>query len=427
MTEIDRTIAPEYKEIEKVDLVEARKKQLSNGVPLFVINAGSQELVKIEFLFPAGNIKSQKPLIAYCTNNMLKEGTRNSSSSEIAERLDYYGAFLETECHKDFASVVLYSLNKHLNKTIEILKEIILEPVFPQKELEVFLQNNKQKFMVSLSKVDFVARHKFTELLYGKEHPYGKVAEPEDYEQVKTEDLKEFYEQNYELSNANVIIAGYVTDDIVNIVDQAFGKVTATGKLAPGENSFKIKSGNQKDIIEKKDAIQSAIRIGRIMFSKTHPDYIPMQILNTVLGGYFGSRLMNNIREDKGYTYGIGSALVSLKQSGYFFITTEVGTDVTQKAINEIYYEVKRLREDLIPPAELELVKSYLMGVFVRSADGPFALADKLKGILEYGLSYEYYDRFIKTIRSITAEELRTLAQKYFKEEEMFELVVGKK
>lgn len=423
---MNRTLAPESKEIETIQLIKPEVQYLSNGVPVYVINAGTQELVKIEFIFPAGSAKEHKPLVANCTSNLLKEGTTKSTSAEIAEKLDFFGAFLEAECHKDNASISLYSLNKHLDKTFPLLAEVLLEPSFPVKELNLFLQNNKQKYVVSLSKVDFLARHKFNELLFGKDHPYGKLPEVTDYDNVNVEDLIQFYKEQYDLSTATVIIAGKVEEHHFELLEKLFGKVQVTEK--PDQAHFPAPvSGRNKEIVEKQDAIQSALRIGKIMFNKTHPDYIPMQILNCVLGGYFGSRLMNNIREDKGYTYGIGSALVSMKYTGYFFITTEVGVDVTQKAINEIYYELKRLREDLIPKEELELVKNYLLGMFIRSADGPFALADKLKGVLEYGLTYEYFDRFIHTIKTITSEELQAMAQKYFKEEDQFELVVGKK
>jgi predicted Zn-dependent peptidase len=177
--------------------------------------------------------------------------------------------------------------------------------------------------------------------------------------------------------------------------------------------------------IEKEGAVQSAIRIGRVLFNKTHPDYLGMQVLNAVLGGYFGSRLMANIREDKGYTYGIGSGLVSMFGGGYFVISTEVGVEVTNAALKEIYYEIDKLQHELVGEDELELVRNYLIGVFLRSTDGPFAIGDRLKGIVGYGLGYEYYERYVETIRTITPEQLRDLANKYLKKEDLIELVVG--
>lgn len=174
------------------------------------------------------------------------------------------------------------------------------------------------------------------------------------------------------------------------------------------------------------DAVQSAIRIGRILFNKLDPDYHAMKVLNTVLGGYFGSRLMANIREEKGYTYGIGSRIISLRNAGYFFISTEVGADVCKPAIKEIYSEIKRLCDELVPDDELALVKSYMLGDFVRSVDGPFALAEKFKKIMLYNLGYDYYDTFVDTVRNVSSQQLRDLANKYLTENHLHELVVGK-
>ena len=166
--------------------------------------------------------------------------------------------------------------------------------------------------------------------------------------------------------------------------------------------------------------------MGKILFNKTHPDFMGLTVLNTVFGGYFGSRLMMNIREDKGFTYGIGSGLVSLHNSGFFFITSEVGADVSKDAINEIYKELRKLTEEKIPEDELNLVRNYMLGSFMRSIDGPFALAEKYKSVLEYNLDFDYYLKFIETIKNITSNDLLNLAQKYFTEDSMIELLVGK-
>jgi len=425
METLDRKIAPSYKPIESVELIEPKKITLDNGVELYAINAGSQEIVKIELIFPAGNTSEDKPLIGYTTNHMLKEGTKTKSSSEIAETLDYYGAFLENEYEKDNASLVLYSLNKHLPSTIDLFREIVTAPIFPEKELNVFLQNSRQKHIVNLSKVDALARYEFAALIFGDKHPYGAYPKVEDYDNVIRQDLIDFHEKNYQLGNCKILVSGNFNDKVLKLIIDSMSGGSANGKQT-GKKALKVPeiSANKK-FINKQEAIQSAIRLGRIMVNKTNPEYQDLQILNAILGGYFGSRLMTNIREDKGYTYGIGSAVVSLQNSGYFFISTEVGKEVSKNALSEIYYELNRLRNELIPEEELELVKNYLLGVFLRSVDGPFALAEKLKGLLEYGLDYSYYDRFINRVKNITSEELKLLANKYLQEEDLSELVVG--
>jgi predicted Zn-dependent peptidase len=215
-------------------------------------------------------------------------------------------------------------------------------------------------------------------------------------------------------------------------MEKVFERIVVPGKpieSIPFE-STKSLSGNQKvgvqEIIPRKEVFQSAIRVGKELFNRHHTDYAGMQVLNTVLGGYFGSRLMKNIREDKGYTYGIGSMIISLHHSGYFVIASEVGTGVTKKAVKEVFVEINRLRNELIPENELSLVKNYIMGQIIRMFDGPFATADTIKSILEYGLDFDYYDRTIETIMGITAVELRDLANKYLKPETFTEIIAGK-
>ena len=425
---IDRKIAPSTKLISTVDFVKAQKITLANNTPLYSINAGSQDLIKIEWLFDAGSRFNEQHLTANAANSLLKEGTKKMKSSEIAEKIDYYGAFLETECNKDSASVTLYSLNKHLPSTLPVVEDILKNAIFSEHEFDVYKQNSKQKLLVNNQKVDVLVRNHFNEIIFGKEHPYGVITQANDYDALQKTSIGNFYSQFYQASNCKIIVAGLVKDDTLKLIESYFGGNDWVGKTSVKKETIApTKVDKKQHLILKEDAVQSAIRIGKILFNKTHPDYFGMQVLNTILGGYFGSRLMNNIREDKGYTYGIGSAIASMQQGGYFFISTEVGVDVCQLAIDEIYLEIKKLRDELVPEDELELVRNYLLGTFIRSIDGAFALAEKFDSMLEYGLDYSYYDNYLHTIRTITPAQLRDLANKYLQQDELIEVVVGKK
>jgi zinc protease len=188
--------------------------------------------------------------------------------------------------------------------------------------------------------------------------------------------------------------------------------------------------GDQKaseHFLEKEEALQSAIRIGRRTINRSHADFPGLQVLNTILGGYFGSRLMANIREDKGYTYGIGSASVSLKNAGYFFIASEVGAEVCSKAIDEIDKEIEILKTQPVPDDELVLVRNYMLGSLLGSLENAFSHADKFKNIFFYGLGYDYYERYIQTVKDISAERIMELANKYFNAGDFERVIVGKK
>ncbi len=425
---LDRKISPAFKTIDHIEMIKASKQSLTNGVPVYAIHAGSQDLIKIEFLFAAGMFQQQRPLQAATVNTMLEEGTSKMNASQIADAVDYYGAFLETNVSQDHGSIVLYTLTKHLKSTLPIVEQVIKDAVFPQHELNTHLANKKQKFLVNKQKVANVARKRFTELLFGEKHPYGINVQDDDFNKITIPVLQEFYKKHYCSDNCKIILAGKVSEEIYELLNRYFGGNDWSGAADRKGNTIPASTTTEsKQLIYKDDALQSAIRIGKLLFNKTHPDFHPLQVLNTVYGGYFGSRLMSNIREDKGYTYGIGSGIISLQNAGYFFISTEVGVDVASSAIDEIYFEMDRLREELITPDELQLVKNYLLGTFLRSVDGPFAMADRFKGILHYNLGYDYFDKYIATIKSVSASELRTLANTYFDKNSMIELVVGKK
>jgi predicted Zn-dependent peptidase len=294
--------------------------------------------------------------------------------------------------------------------------------------LSVYQQNNKQRLTVENEKVGSIARRKFSEIIFGPAHPYGYFTKTEDYDKLTRTALQEFHRSHYVSDHCTILISGMVNQDTIATVNKVLGrkdwmKGNGVEAIVPASQPSEVKL----HYIKRDNAIQSAIRIGRPMFSKTHPDYVGMQVLNTILGGYFGSRLMKNIREEKGYTYGIGSAVVSLMHGGYFFITSEVGAEVCSPALTEIYNELEILRREPVAEDELQMVKNYMLGSFLKSIDGAFNLADRWKGIMFYNLGYDYYERYIKTVSMITPEELMALAQKYFGKENMSELVVGKK
>jgi predicted Zn-dependent peptidase len=433
MEVIDRKSSPQINDIKKAEIIRASELKLKSGIPVYHIKAGTQDLVKIELLFPAGMWQQPAPLVGSAVSSMLQQGTSKHSSKEIAEMVDYYGAFLETSVTHDFATVAIYSMNKHLANVLSVVEEIINDSVFGQNEWDVYLGNKKQSFIVNSKKVSVICQKKFSELLFGNEHPYGHNVTEQDFDKLKKEDAFNFYKQNYTSNGTIIVASGNVTDATLKLIEKHFGSLP---QPPPSEGAARVKvSPEGGDLegaagvhyIEKKDAVQSAIRMGKPLFTKPHPDYPGMLVLNTIFGGYFGSRLMANIREDKGYTYGIGSGIVSFSQAGYFTISTEVGVEVTNNTLKEIYFELNRMQTEKVSDSELALVRNYMLGTFLRSIDGPFALADRFKGIHFSGLGYEYYERYVETIRTIKADKLMELANTYWKKDEMIELVVGKK
>ncbi|MCW3076023.1 MAG: putative Zn-dependent peptidase [Bacteroidetes bacterium] len=426
---INRTQAPEFKTIEKVDVIKATPTKLQNGIELYTIDAGSQELIKLEFIFKAGMYYQPNTLIASATNSLLETGTKSFSANEISDGIDFFGSFIELGVGQDYACITLFSLNKYLNDSLKFIEEIIKYPVFSWNELNILITNKKQKYQINSQKVSVIARRKFSELLFGENHPYGIDVQEKDFDRININEVQAFYDNYYQSKNCTIIASGHLPENLTETLNGFFGEKEW------GTNPHKIITKNvplqttpqQIHFFEKPDAVQSAIKIGRVLFNKTHPDYFHFQVLNSILGGYFGSRLMTNIREDKGYTYGIGSGLMSLVNTGYFFISTEVGADVTSQALEETYKEIKILREDLVSDSELETVRNYILGQILRSVDGPFSLADKFKAIWEFDLDYSYFDRYFKAVQTVTPRQLRDMANKYLQQKDLIECVAGKK
>lgn len=422
----DRTTAPAFRQVEKIELIRAEPHIADNGLKIFTVNGGEQELVRIEFIFGNVNYNPFRSLQSYATNSMLNEGTSELSSSDIADKIDYYGAFLQTEYNYDQSSVTLYSLNKHLASTLPIVKAIISDSVFPQAELDTFIRNQVQKLSVNLEKNDFLSRKIFNNVLFGNTL-YGYDTRAEDYERISRGELEDHFRSAYQPSNCTVIISGRVTDKVLDLVDHLFGRDWPES-TPPVPNNFKFETGSGKEhYIEKADALQSAIRLGKLAINRSHPDFPGIQVLNTVLGGYFGSRLMANIREDKGYTYGIGSAVISLQNAGYFFVASEVGADVCGKALNEIDKEINILKKEPVAEEELSLVRNYMLGSMLGSLENAMSHADKFKNIYFSGLDYDYYRNYIHTVRTISPEALLELANKYFDTDLFERVIVGKK
>ncbi len=425
---LNRKKAPEFNSIDRVDIEHAKAFTLDNGIAVYTINSGSQELSKIEFLFKAGMYFQQQPLVASATNNLLETGTENYTANQLSDQIDFLGSFFECSVDQDYSSLVLFSLNRFLDKSLHYVEEIIKRPTFPKDEFDIYLSNKKQKHIVNSQKVNVLARRRFTELVFGDNHPYGRDVKTESFDGISIDSVKEFYQTHYQSGNCVIIASGKLPDNLINTLNDFFGKEAWGTPQTIVSKPIALNATKQnKHFIEKPDAIQSAIRIGRPLFNKTHPDYFKFQVLNTILGGYFGSRLMANIREDKGYTYGIGSNLASLVNGGYFFIATEVGTDVTANTLTEIYKEIKTLQTELVDEDELETVKNYILGQFLRSADGAYALADKFKAIHEFGLDYDYFEKYFDAVSHITPTEIKNLAITYLQEKDLIELVVGKK
>ncbi len=424
---LNRTEAPFIKDAIEFNLQLKPYQQytLDNGVNVYAIDAGSQEVLQLEMVFYAGNSYESGNAVAAATSHLLKNGTSTKSAFEINESFEYFGAFCSRSCHNETAVISLHTLNKYLPELLPVIKEMITDSTFKQEELDTYKQNSKQKLSVSLQKCDFVANRLIDSYLYGENHPYGKYITAADYDALTTEQLKAHFQQYYVNGECVIFVAGKLPENLFEQLNTQFGGLSITAKNTALPKSIILPATEKKYRIQNDAAgVQGAIRLATPFPNRKHPDFTKMMVLNTVFGGYFGSRLMSNIREEKGYTYGIHSYVQNHLQDTALLISTEAGKDVSEAAIEEIYKEMKLLTEELIDEEELLLVRNYLIGIILGDLDGPFQIIGRWKNIILNGLDEKYFYHSIETIKTIPAEELQVLAQQYFKPENFYELVV---
>ena len=410
----------------QLQLTEPKHIKLDNGIDTYIINKGQEEFTRFDIIYNAGSSLQPKSLIAGSTVSLLIDGTSKLSSSQIAHEIDYHGAYVDTTLSKDKAGITLYTLNKHLPKLLPLIGDMIVNASFSEKELQNYIHRKRHQFLLNNDKVKYKASVEFNKLIFGENTAYGRIAKLEDYDNINRENLVEFYNTHYNPQNSYVIVSGKITDETMSLINKHIGNIQNTKTNISYPEIDISKSITKKDkFVKKEGSLQSAIRIGMPIINKNHTDYNSLVVLNTVFGGYFGSRLMSNLREDKGFTYGISSYMINYKHGGYLSIATEVNAKHTNAALGEIKKELNKLCNESINNTELGLVKNYIYGTYLRSFDGPMALADRFRSAKDLDLNYSYYTNSLNEMMQQTPEQLLETANKYFNFDDMIKLVVG--
>lgn len=401
----------------------AKQYTAQNGTPIYAINCPEYEVVRISFVFHAGTITQRHPFAASATANMLAEGTKLYSSQQIAEKLDYYGSYFDINIDRDYAYITFCCLSKFFEATAEVIEQVILHPSFPESEVATYRAKRKQQLSIERRKVETLAREHFAHAMFGPDHPYGISYSEERYDTLTGEILREHYNRCYTAERCMVVCSGTISDDVLartrQIAEQLHPSAQSTmAEIPPFQTTHNLR-------IPHFGAVQSSIRMGRMLFARTHEDFIPMQVLSTLLGGYFGSRLMQNLREQNGFTYGVFSAMVNFQQAGYLAIATQVGSEVTEQALEEIASEIEKLRTERVPDEELELVKNIMAGEMMRILDGPFGIADVTTENILCGFDNSHIQHNLERIRQTTPEQIQSLAQRYLDPADLVTVVVG--
>lgn len=400
--------------------------QLSNGNTLYCFPSDALDIIKLDFTFEAGSAYQPTKLCAHAANKLFSEASQKYSVKEISEFFDYRGIAVEQTIDTFTGSFSVYSLRRYAEELFPLMAEIIQHPIFPQGEFEVYCNKRRQQLLSSFQKTNFLARNLFYEALYGKEHPLGCFATVEDLEKLTLEEVRNFYAQRYQLSNAHLVLGGSCDEALLKSFDKHFGSLASAGRCERIEVQSPKPQSQRRIHKTMPNSVQSTIRIGRLLpFGWDDPRYAQFMVLSTVLGGYFGSRLMSNVREDKGYTYGIYSQTQIYRGSIAFYITSEVGNNVVEPALKEIYHEITRLQDELVGEEELDIVRHYMEGDFIRSVDGIFECSERYRQMFATDVDERFTDLYFNALKTVTPEQLRELARQVLAPEQLVEVVVG--
>lgn len=422
---LDRTVAPPVQPLASVKLPAADVFLLPNGARLHVLRNNAQPVVRLQVVFNAGKWYEPTPGIALLTARMLLEGTRTRTARQIADEIAFYGASLECEQGFDRATLTLYCLTRHLGKLLPLVHDVLTEPTFPEAELTQLRTRTIQNVQVERQKTSYLAAEQFSQSLFGAAHPYGRKFDEVGFKQIQANQLRDFHQQAYNFAQAEIFLCGDVPAEQQQAVQQSLGNIRAAASLPLTSSAMEAVLHSTHDYVTVSGSTQAALRIGRHWPALQHADTHQLQVLVKVLGGYFGSRLMKNIREDKGFTYGIYASLGPREHATSFVIGSDVNASSADKAILEIQYELRRLQQELIPETELQTVKNYITGKFANELSTVFEQCDKYMNLVLQNLPADYYTHFVRNVNSVTADKLLDLAKQYLTPEDMLYVVAG--
>lgn len=421
---MNRTKAPKIDFINKLKTRDVETEQLKNGVKLYFIKSTNTEISEIIWHFNSGVWDQEELLVATLTAKMVTEGTKFLTSQQIADVFDLHGAHFTKSVAMHSTSFKLMALNKYLPKLVNTVSQILSQPLFDNNEFNVIRNETKQKFLIDLEEAETIARFTIEKNIYGHQHPYGWIASPDDYDKLNTTWIKKYFDKNYTSKNLSIIIVTNNKQAVKNSLTKEFENFNNSNKIIIKRN-FTIEPLLQTQYIEKKSSLQSAIRVGWRTFERNNSDYCDMMILDTLLGGYFGSRLMQNIRQKLGLTYSIYSSLTALKFDGTFQIISEVNKENKQKVLDEIIKEVNEIKTNFVSEAEILKLKNYLLGALLRSIDGNFNFASVLSYFLTYDTDFNFYSIFVDKVKNISPDKIQFLAKKYLDINKMYSVIVG--
>lgn len=426
---LDRRIKPHPTTPRTFHFPDWSVKELDNGMKVVLQQDSSLPLISIQVMLSFGStIDYDLPGIASVTAVLLSRGTKKRNDTQLFEDTASLGAALYSSCGWDYTQISISGLSKNTEDLLDMLAESLFEPSFSPSQFDFVIEQRLNSLTVNKDSTDYLAASGIEKTLFPN-HPYGlpSTGTEESLKKMTRDDVVRFYETNYHALDSYLIISGDIADS-----DALFKKVnTQFSSWKSGKErvlpTFTLPTKKQTEVvlIHKPDAVQSSIKVVHYGIDRNNLDLPKIRVMNTMFGGYFGSRLNLNIREEKGYTYGVGSAFSERKNVGYFAVSTQVRNEVTGAAVQEILLEMSRIKKELITDKELDMVKNYLIGRFPLKYETINHISGAIMEILFYQLPKNYPAEFRDALGKVTKEDVLEMANKYLHPECCAIIVAG--
>lgn len=424
-----RNRAPVAKELLQVRFPRPQEFRLANGVRVFVLEDRRLPVVQLSLRLRAGSLFEPKPGVADLTASTLNEGTRTRTAAQLAREVEETGGDLYASAAEELVTVSASGLAEYTDRLVELLADVLLHPSFPEDRLALMKSQTAAALTQARTDPNTLARELSTRTLYGAT-PYGRVApQPEEVRALTRADLVGFHERYYRPDGAILGVSGDVdAGALVKQLEAALAGWKPRGQVVELPRSeFAPRAAARIYLIDRPGSVQTLLHFGNLGIPRTHPDYAALAVANRILGGSFTSRLDQNLREDKGYTYGARSSVITPRWPGVWVASASVRTPVTEPAVGEFFKEFCRLQEEPVSPTELDRAKRALIGSFALTLESPAGILNRALELVEHGLPADYWDTYPQQIQSVTAADVQRVARQYLSPERLQLFAVGER
>lgn len=412
---MNRAIPPKIHNFGLLSFPEVNTSVLSNGITIHTISGGDSEVNRITITLPGGAAESPSPGISSLALSMLLEGTTTHSGEEIANILEYNGAWTSTSVSTHHSNLTLYSLNERFESIIGLMREVITEPSFPVEALTMLKKKLIATVEINREKVTYHSGVAMKKMIYGEDQPLSYVETPDSIASITPEVLKSFHFSRLDTRNIHIFLSGKLSDRILELVETTFSDIDSYASYPIKRIIFPEISSSQISIIDRPESLQNSIVMAIPTVGRVDSEFVPIRAAVTTLGGYFGSRLMTNIREEKGLTYGISASLLGYKNKSFIYIATQTDCSKTDTVIREIYNEIERMKEvNSYTPDEIDRIRQFQMSNLASSLDSPFTIMDFYQTRIIADTPPDYFDRQQDVARDLSPQLLSSIARKYF-------------